>query len=363
MINGERVKQARELRGWTQDALAKRLKRTQAAIAQIEGGSYGASDRLIDAISHETELPLAFFERETAPGFCFGSLKFCAHPRTTGREQVEAYRHAEIAYEIFLFLYSRLSPIPPDLKMLSVHPSEAARLTRKALRLPADEPVPNLLNILEHHGTAVLALPPLKEREAFSVWQDSLPIIAISDGRPGDRLRLTCAHELGHLVMHSKKLRFQVDDREADQFAAEFLMPSRAMRQELKPPIILTLLGELKVRWKVPMKALLRRSRVLEIITERQYRYLLEQMAIKGWNDEPAPLVPERARGLRQFAEILYGNPINYERFAADVALTPKMVEEMMDRYAPRNPKAALDEERDLPVPKKVVASPKQRRS
>jgi transcriptional regulator with XRE-family HTH domain len=108
MINGERVKQARELRGWTQEALANRLHKTQSAVAQIERRVYGASDELIDAIARETDLPLEVFEKETAPDVSLGSLKFCAHPKTTSREKIEAYRHAQITYEIFLFLQSRL---------------------------------------------------------------------------------------------------------------------------------------------------------------------------------------------------------------------------------------------------------------
>jgi len=364
MINGDRIKQARELRGWTQKALAERLDKTQSAIAQIEGRFYGPSDELIDAIARDTELPLAFFEKETAPDLRLGSLKFCAHPRTTRPEKVEAYRHAQIAYEIQLFLYSRLDRIRVDLRKLYEDPSESARLTREALRLAPDEPVPHLLNILEHHGTAVLALPALAKREAFSVWHDDLPIIGISDGRPGDRLRQTCAHELGHLVMHSKKLTFKVDDSEADQFAAEFLLPSSAMRREMKPPVTLTLLAALKKRWKVPLEALIRRAEDLRIITERQYRYLFEQIAIRGWTEkEPIPLRPEKARGLRQFAELVYGSPIDTERFASDVGLTGKIVKEIIDRYAPQKPGAASDEERDLPMRSKLIELRRQRKS
>jgi transcriptional regulator with XRE-family HTH domain len=204
MINGERVLQARELRSMTQKELATHVGVTQAAIAQIEGGFYPASDALITAIAEKTELPWAFFERETAPSFPLGSLLFRAHAPITRRERVEAYRHAQLTYEVALFLYSRVSRITVNIQMRSEEPVEAARLTRKALGLQSDVPVPHLLNILEHHGAVVLTMPELKKRDAFSLWADGTPLLAISDGRPGDRLRMTCAHELGHLVMHSK---------------------------------------------------------------------------------------------------------------------------------------------------------------
>ena len=216
MINGERVKQARELRSMRQKDLATQLGVTQGAIAQIERGIYSASDAMITKIADQTELPVAFFEKDTAPSFELGSLLFRAHAPINSRERVEAYRHAQLTYEVALFLFSSANRIPVKIQMLSAEPSEAARLTRKALGLQFDEPVPHLLNILEHHGAIVLRMPELKKREAFSLWADNTPLLAISDGRSGDQLRMTCAHELGHLVMHSKKLRFKVDEGEAD---------------------------------------------------------------------------------------------------------------------------------------------------
>jgi Zn-dependent peptidase ImmA (M78 family) len=247
--------------------------------------------------------------------------------------------------------------------MLNKDPAESARLTRQALRLSPDEPVPHLINILEYHGTAVLVLPSLAKREAFSVWDGDLPIIAISNGRPGDRIRQTCAHELGHLVMDSTKLAFKVNDSHAEQFAAEFLVPSRPMKREMRPPLTLTQLAELKTRWKVPIEALIRRARDLRILTERQFRYLYEQMAIRGWREmEPVQLRPERARGLRQFAEVLFGNPVDGNRLANEVGLSAQIVNEIIDRYAPQKCGAASDEELDLPVRRKLVEFRRRKR-
>ena len=63
MILGERVKQARELRGFTQTKLAKLLKVTQGRIAQIEGEFRDAADSLIAEIAYHTELPLLLFQQ------------------------------------------------------------------------------------------------------------------------------------------------------------------------------------------------------------------------------------------------------------------------------------------------------------
>src|SRR4051794_37377568 len=90
----------------------------------------------------------------------------------------------------------------------------------------------------------VLVIPDVKCREAFSVWFKDYPVLAPSAGRSGDRGRMSIAHELGHLVLHAGKSRFEVDDTEADDFAAEFLMPE-AMLQEIKTPVTISSLASL----------------------------------------------------------------------------------------------------------------------
>jgi Zn-dependent peptidase ImmA (M78 family) len=193
-------------------------------------------------------------------------------------------------------------------------------------------------------GRIVLRMPGLKKSDAFSQWAGDTPLLAISDGRSGDQLRMTCAHELWHLVMHSKKLAFKVDEGEADEFASEFLMPAKAMKRELRPPITLSQLAKLKPRWKVPIQALILRARHVRILTERQQEYLIAQLALQGWTDnEPVQLRPEKPRGLRQLAEMFYGIPIDYDSLATDTSLTPRIVREILECYAPKKSRARPD--------------------
>jgi hypothetical protein len=75
----------------------------------------------------------------------------------------------------------------------------------------------------------------------------------------------------------------------------------------------------------------------LGIITNRQYRYLFEQLSAKGWRmQEPSNLdiQAEKPRALRKMAELLYGNPIDYSRLASEARLSIPMVKEIMEGYA-----------------------------
>src|SRR5262249_30147459 len=142
-------------------------------------------------------------------------------------------------------------------------------------------------------------------------------------------------HELAHLVLHGGKSRLEVDDTEADDFAAEFLMPETSLRQEIKPPVTLASLAALKPRWRVSIQALIVRAKDLGIITDRQYRYLFEQVSAMGWRtNEPISIAVEKPRALRQMAEMKYGDPIDFMSLANDAVIDSSILRELMDDYA-----------------------------
>lgn len=342
MFNGQRIRQAREYKGFTQKQLAKTIGVTQGAIAQIEGGFKSPSSGVMERIAAHTQFPLGFFTTELKTEFPREWIMFRSHASMTKRQAVEACRYAEITYEIFSVLEPYVDLVRLSLpKMPGAYPDKAAKETRKALRLLHDDPIPNLTNIVERAGVIILSLPSqLKGRDAFSFWlgtESPTPIVAISKERPTDRLRFSVAHEIGHLVLgHIGKYRPE-EEAAADEFAAELLMPQRAMRLEITSPVTLSGIATLKPRWKVSIQALIRRAAELNIIAERQYRYLMEQISTKGWRTrEPANLdVPEeKPRSLRQMAEIVYGNPIDMERLATDANLNVFMVRQIIDSYA-----------------------------
>lgn len=338
MAYGDRVRQARELRGLTQEELAKRLHVQQSAVAHVEAGLYGAE--LMSAIAFQTGFPVSFFDEPYVEDFPVGSLQFRAHASMTRRERLQAYRYAQTLFELFRRMSYRVKR--PELRLPQLdgaEPTGAARLTRSAFSLSPDAPLNHLINAAEHAGVVVLGLPVrLEGREAFSMWAQDLPVIALSADRPGDRLRLNVAHELGHLVLHRRmKGAGAQAEREAFAFAAELLMPQMGMFNELVPPITLTMLAKLKLRWRVSMQALAKRARELRIISERQYYYLFEQIGRAGYRmAEPENLaIPaEKPRGLRQMLEVLYGVPIDYRRLATDSNLTPSFLRQIIDVHA-----------------------------
>jgi Zn-dependent peptidase ImmA (M78 family)/transcriptional regulator with XRE-family HTH domain len=342
LFYGNRLRQARELRGLTQSGLAKLISKSQGTVANLEAGLLTPSQEVLFEIAKHTSFPASFFSIEGQLEFPTESVMCRARAAATRRDLVSACRFAEVVYEIVSCVLERYTePLPVAIQKSSISPLVAAQKARKLAGLSPDQPIPHVINAIEKTGIVVLALPIQPEKiDAFSVWvgrEAKRPIIALCAGRPGDRLRWNVSHERGHLELHAdiKQLRVQ-DHREADQFAAEFLLPEIAMRQELVQPVTLSILAALKVRWGVSMQALIMRAFDLNIINQWQKQRLFEQIGARGWRmREPANLdIPiEKPRALRQMAEIVYGKPINYARLAAESQLTVEMVRQVVEGY------------------------------
>jgi Zn-dependent peptidase ImmA (M78 family)/transcriptional regulator with XRE-family HTH domain len=340
MIYGERIKQARELRGLTQTELAKRIKVTQSRIAQVEGEFREVADSVIAEIAYRTELPISYFSREPENWLSSGSLLFRARTSISKREVTQSLRDAEHVFGLAQTMATNLD-IPVLLSTIEGDPRDAAKKTRARLGLSATEPLQNLIRILEGAGVWVLAILAMKGRDAFCCWAavegKQIPVIVISPDCPGDRLVMNVAHELGHLVIHKNQLgRLSPElEKEAFAFSAEFLMPEVGIRSDLRAPISLSLAARLKPKWGVSIQALIRRAYDLNVISERQYRYLFMQLSSKGWRTtEPVPLVAEKPRLLRKMAEVLYGTSIPIDHIAADADMLPAEVTRILNLYA-----------------------------
>ena len=76
MINGDRIRQAREIAGLTQSQLADALGVTQAHVALFEQNLRQPQDSTLQSIAFATKFPVAFFRREPSPDFPLGSLLY-----------------------------------------------------------------------------------------------------------------------------------------------------------------------------------------------------------------------------------------------------------------------------------------------
>ena len=350
-MNGERLRQVRKLRRLTQTRLAAMSGVTPSTISQVESGSIQPSPDLESALAASLEFPLEFFHRASGPDLPLGSLTFRARRSATKRDLYEAQAWAEIIRECIVQLAESFSlPAVRVPRLDDESPETAAQIARASLGLSSDRPVPNVIYAMEQAGTLVLALPvPLGHRDAFSTWTNDAPprplAVVCTRDTPGDRLRHSLAHELGHLVLHrGPSGAIASIEKEADRFAAEFLVPADSAYDEFSRPVTLESLGALKPRWGVSVASLVYRARELGVISEARGRSLFIEIS-RRWgrsNPEPIGLEIEKPRALRKLAESAYGDPPNVWRFATDFALPPQFASAILGAHASRSEVVAV---------------------
>jgi Zn-dependent peptidase ImmA (M78 family) len=119
---------------------------------------------------------------------------------------------------------------------------------------------------------------------------------------PGDRLRYTMAHELGHLIMH--QIPSSDIENEANRFAAEFMMPEKDIGPHLRG-LSLQKLASMKPVWKMSMASLLKRSYDLGKISVFMYRKLNTQISKYGYKTaEPIEIPQEEPTVLRDLINV-----------------------------------------------------------
>src|SRR5919108_484314 len=154
MITPARLRQARELRGLTQTALARQVGVHPSAIAQFETGRIQPSPEVLDALGQATGFPPTFFTRPSGPALPLGSLRFRARAAMTARQRRQAWWYAQTLYELMAFMAAQTEYPVPRLPWLAGEPVVAAQHTREILGLPPDQPIGALIRTLERAGGA-----------------------------------------------------------------------------------------------------------------------------------------------------------------------------------------------------------------
>ena len=294
-----------------------------------------------------TGFPPQFLEVPPDTELPLGSLLFRARADMKEREQkAKALRtHASMAYEVLQRMLAGRSVKEVTVTVPNVpgDPEHAAAVTRSELGLSPDRPIKHVLHAMESAGILVIGLPrPFVGGDAFSVWAlgstgGRRPIVVLSADRPADRVRLSTAHELGHLVMHQPLPASREVHVEADRFAGAFLLPPAAMREEVTRPTTLETFLSIKLKWGVSVQAALVRAFHLELITQRKYRTLFQRLSARGWRTyEPMSThVPlERPRGFRQIAELVFGRRLDYGRIAKEIHYPEAFLRELLEAHA-----------------------------
>ena len=275
LVDGHRVRRARELRGLTQAELAHRSGAfTPAALSQIERGHTKPSRPTLAAICNATGMPANYFaaraDTEEPPGFFRGLRSMPARTRKSHLPRASALRDLVNAISQLVRLPEVTVP-RYDLADFGSIDAVADQL-RQEWELPPG-PVDSVIRSMERHGCIMVRQDGFEDSvDAYSVrYPDHCIVVLGRTKGVATRSRFDAAHELAHLLLHSDDdAGSSVAEKQAQAFASAFLMPRRDIESELPHVADFDRLLQLKNRWRVSMQALLYRSRALGVMPEHR---------------------------------------------------------------------------------------------
>lgn len=308
----------REACGATQSELAAAAGLSQSTISKYEAGLVCPSAAEIDALAVALHVRPSFFSAQATPSE--NSTIIFHRKRKALSERHLRKIHAQV--DIFRFHIKRLlSSVEIDarnrLKELSFGsgscgPSDLAKLVRRSWKLELG-PIESVVGLIEDAGGIVVPFDFGTDRiDALSEWPIGMPPLFFCNiNMPWDRIRFSLAHELGHVLMHESGVAHDAES-EADEFAAELLLPESSVTVDFIRPLTIAHLARMKAKWKTSIQALLRRALQVGFIDERKYTSMNVQISQAGYRKkEPVAIAAEQPRTMEEIVEF-HMNDLDY---------------------------------------------------
>jgi Zn-dependent peptidase ImmA (M78 family)/transcriptional regulator with XRE-family HTH domain len=320
----------------TQRQVATEAQISQGQLSKAESGLLVLDEGRLAAVASSLRVPVSTLNRSAG---LESVLSACAFHRKRSTLSVSDAKRVRALLDL---LRLQMEPVVegwlPTLRLPRMSPSsddtvnelDIARQVRSTFTSTSG-PLTGLVAQIEGDGVLVVARPLGSARvDALGSWPAGRrPMFLLNDAAPADRARFTLAHELGHAVMHEVPVDGQ--ERQADRFASELLMPARDIRDELRG-LTLPRLVELKRRWMVSMAALLRRGRDLGAIRDGEYRRLNIELSTAGYRTrEPVDLAAERPALVAEAVRARLGEGQSVAQLAG---LAGVLEDEFVEQYA-----------------------------
>jgi Zn-dependent peptidase ImmA (M78 family)/transcriptional regulator with XRE-family HTH domain len=337
-INHEMITLARDSRGISQPELAQKMGVNQGWLSRIEGGLRTIQPEQLDKLADILGYPIEFFtQKETVYGLGISTYFHRKKQKISSRTLKKI--HASIFIRTIhiakllrgVDIEEMVKFVPFNIDDFDGDAGEVARLVRINWKMNYG-PINNVVEVIENAGGIVIPFD-FGTNEIDAIYHrtpETPPLFFVNRYSPSDRLRFTLCHELGHAIMHSNTFDPIMIEKQAYEFAAEFLMPKRDIYDFLKD-LSLEKLMILKQYWKVSMAALLKRAGDIEAITPAKSQQLWKQMSKTGFRkSEPAELnLPyETPSTLKQIIDVYFDElDYNLSDFSKLITLKPKEAE------------------------------------
>ena len=326
LFNHNRLILARKRRKMTAIQLADGSGLSRVHLSRIENGKITPTNETIRALAEVLAYPEMFFFKETSYELPAEVVSFRSLKRTSVRERDAARAAGEIGIDVANWLDVEFNLPEPDLPDLSHEPDpEGAACSLRQYWGLGECPIASMIALLEAKGVRVFSLAEETTNvDAFSFWQDGVPYMFLNTMKTAEHSIMDAAHELAHLVLHrdGNILQSRNVEREANAFAACFLMPSEDVLGRVPCMPSVQQILEAKKRWRISAMALAYRIKTLGYLTDWTYRSMCIELTQRGYRtSEPDGVEPETSRVWKQVLLELWKEKKTKNYIAERVAL------------------------------------------
>lgn len=280
-IFAQRLKNARIIKGWSQDEMASKIGLTKQAISKYEKGLMMPNSSVLIALSNIFDTSIDYFFRPLIVSI--NNIEF-RKKANTPKKNIETIKHVILDK---LERYIEIENICDENTTFNTNMSHivvsskddvyrVAEELKKEWQLGEDG-ISNVIEILEEHQIKVIEVDGLEKLDGVS-GRDNFnnPIIAININITPERKRFSALHELGHIVMNFDE-SISAKEKEAlcNTFANEMLISKEIFIQKIdanRKGITVYELQSIQAQYGISIDALMYKAKELNIISDNRYK-------------------------------------------------------------------------------------------
>jgi Zn-dependent peptidase ImmA (M78 family) len=313
--------------------LASALGVSARTVTSYRHAQYEPSDQMVMRLAEVLGFPFAFFFGPTLDEPTIDGASFRALKNITAKQRDRALAAGALALTLSDWIESRFKLPEPNLpKLLARLDPQAAAMSVRAEWGLGERPIRSMLHVLEAHGVRVFSLTEDLAVDAYSFWRHGTPYVFLNTLKSAERSRMDAAHELGHLVLHSRgDVRGQQAEHDAAVFASAFLMPAGSVLAGVPRGARLDHIVGAKRRWGVAAAALAFRMHRLGLLTDWEYRMVFTEIGRLGYRtSEPNGVQREASQILMKVFKATREDRITMTDVARDLAITTDELSSML---------------------------------
>ncbi|MFC6163936.1 helix-turn-helix domain-containing protein [Lactiplantibacillus dongliensis] len=309
-FNGKRLKEARYYNSKSITKLAQDLEVSKQMVSKYENNKSKPGSEIFFRMIQVLKFPKDFFLDRDKVDIQNGGTFYRSLLTSTQKQKAPSRMLAEAStiYRDYLEKYvefpelSKLNKtddlVNVDLDSSIGEVEQVARWLRVKWNL-GEKPISNMVNLLEQHGFLVVILPKRMEKvDAFGSYRDiddrKHYTILLAPETSFFREQFSAAHELGHWLLHANTWdpqeltnnEYRKMEKQANNFAAAFLLPEHSFRQTVNSYDTLNSIFEKKKYWFVAGSAIVHRMRELGVINDNQYIKYYKQISYRGYRKQ-----------------------------------------------------------------------------